>query len=148
MKLESGPRRLELTLGGYQFPGLDRAAEGDWDANWLRVRGSVRDADLAWEFYDPCLTTWEGAEFLAWLRVLSTGGEPNATVLTFTEPNIEFAFIERSGDTVAINSVFSHESAPPGPRYRTHELRLLISASALGRAADDWEQELAAFPCR
>jgi hypothetical protein len=50
---------VELDVTGYQFPDAPGRGERDRDANWLRVRGAMTQADeKSWSFDDPCLTTW------------------------------------------------------------------------------------------
>ena len=116
------PASIELGISGYQYPDLASHGERDWDANWLRIRGAVTQADgKTWAFEDPCLTTWEAEALGTWLADVAAGtvprspfgtGEPDQ-LLMFTEPNIAFSVERRIGDRVLVRAHFSLEALPP-----------------------------------
>lgn len=150
---------MELTVVGYQFANLvSRPGEFDWDANWLRIWGEVRDGSRAWTFLDPCLTTGEAERLASWLRGLGDLGraageasDPDDRWLEFTEPNLAFALRSSSPDAVVLDVRFDLESRPRAiadDEGRGHVVRLTVSQSDVARAADGWERELARFPMR
>ena len=96
MKLLSGDgASVVLWPTGYQFAS-GAAPRGDWDANWLQMRGEVRTATGdSWSFHVPCLTTWDAPHLLVWLRAARQGrvaptnapAEDSGGLLAFTEPS-------------------------------------------------------------
>lgn len=147
---------VELAVAGYQFAGLaSRPGEFDWDANWLMVRGDVRDGSTAWTFFDPCLTTAEADGLASWLRGLGdfavTGGASDFgdRRLEFTEPNLAFAVREASKGVVTLDVRFDLESRPAGSGGgRRHVVRLRIPVPDIAAAAVSWERDVARFPAR
>lgn len=124
---------------GYEF-GSGSAARDAWDANWLLVRGEVRTAGGAtWTFHEPCLTTWDAARVLRWLRATGSGavapititavaeladaagpqtdarGEDFVGLLGFVEPNLGFSVASLDDEDVVLRVHLSLESAPPLP---------------------------------
>jgi len=82
-----GPR-FGLAVVGYQFPGHpvpEHPYEDDWDANWLMVAGRVECEVGCWQFREPCLTTFEVVDLLAWFS------DGLSMPLQFTEPLLKFA---------------------------------------------------------
>ena len=47
---------VRLSILRYQFPHI---TTGEYDANWLIIRGHVSLDDRSWTFSDPSLTTFE-----------------------------------------------------------------------------------------
>ena len=148
---------------GYQF-GRGAAPPGEWDANWLLVRGEVRTSTgESWTFDDPCLTTWDCVELHGWLRAASRGEvAPTDTpteddgLLWFTEPNVAFSIAETSGQTLVLRVHLSLESAPgrpdvdPGPPLDLYEyvVPLRVLRAELRDAADEWQTDIAPYPAR
>ncbi len=131
---------------------MQSADTEDWDSNWLMIRGNVADGDLTWSFVQPCMTTWEARELSEWLRLISSGAAPSADLL-FTEPNIQFRFLEGHEDQARISVGFAAESAPPGTDDEArfgegHPVELALRRATLGAAAHEWDHDLAAFPER
>jgi hypothetical protein len=154
---------LELSVSGYQFPDIVGHGEGDWDANWLRVHGTVTQADgKTWAFDDPCLTTWEAEALGTWLADVAAGIVPPSPfgtdepeqILMFTEPNIAFSVEQRTADRVLVRVHLSLEALPPWLQGKNRFdmfgcfVVLNVSLAELGRAADDWKLELTRFPQR
>jgi hypothetical protein len=152
MRLASGAGGPSLapTLVGYQFDGSHlvmlrpAAAGGDWDRNWLVVRGEAHtDRGQRWAFADPCLLTWEAVWLERWLRDLAAGAD--VPDLDFTEPNLAFRALGRNGG-VEVRVELSHESAPAGEKNVT--LAVLLTRPELAGAAERWAGELARYPRR
>lgn len=151
---------VELRPAGYQFPVT--RTPGDGDANWLTIEGSVRLATGAtWSFRAPCLTTWEGARLLEWLRQVVDG-----TVLpspspsddigseSFTEPTLAFSLAGRGRGRLQLRVHLALEALPPwADRYDADDIArsvlvLDMSEAELATAADEWASDLAVFPGR
>jgi hypothetical protein len=158
VELESVDRSVALHPVGYEFPGADPSGKGwNWDANWLQVRGEVRDGDLAWRFEDACMTTSEARELAAWLRSVASGGigshsRPDGSI-RFIEPNVAFRLEARTSASVTITVSFAHASSPPGADDEIrlgagHMVELTLTPEAVQQAADEWERELTPFPLR
>jgi hypothetical protein len=155
---------VELRPVRYQFPTAS-GVPGDWDANWLQVRGRVRTAaGESWTFDDPCLTTWEARELRDWLRAAADGSLPMIDVasedseilLTFTEPNLGFSLAARNNDSLVVRVHLSLESVagrPGAEKEASYDIYAYSVALRIGRedllaAALAWEAELAPFPQR
>ncbi len=154
---------MALRPTGYQF-GRGSAPPGDWDANWLLVRGEVRTATgESWSFHDPCLTTWDCVELQGWLSAASRGDvaptdEPSEDdgLLWFTEPNLAFSVAEISADELVLRVHLSLESGPmepgsmpnPAPNLYEYALPLKMSRARLLSAADEWQADIAPYPNR
>lgn len=154
---------LELRILRYQFPkSSGDGSGGDWDANWLVLKGEVRDGDRSATFEDPCLTTAEARDLSAWLRAAANGEihaaphEPDKDVRlkVFTEPNIAFNLAVGTNDEVVLRVYLSLEAQPDWARHREqggvfdYYLPIRCSPSALVAAAESWEADLSAFPVR
>lgn len=154
---------MTLRPTGYEF-GRGAAPPGDWDANWLRVRGEVRTAvGESWTFHDPCLTTWDCVELLAWLRAASQGEvAPSDTpseesgLLWFTEPNLAFSLAEMNDESLVVRVHLSAESAPRHTaagaelalEMYEYVVPLRTTAAELAAAADEWDADISRYPKR
>ncbi|WP_203709010.1 WapI family immunity protein, partial [Cellulomonas marina] len=162
VELRSGDgATVRLRPTGYQF-GRGSGQPGDWDANWLMVRGEVRPpTGASWSFLDPCLTTWESAELEAWLHAASRGEVQPSTapreddgLLTFTEPNLAFSVQGITDSDVALRVHFSLESAPrvpdsdSAPELYEHFVALTMTRNDLAAAAESWGADISPFPQR
>lgn len=164
MKLESEDGAIvALVPQGYEF-GAGAAPAGDWDLNWLQVRGEVRTSSgESWSFVDPFLTTWECADILVWLRACSRGEiQPTVSpseddgLLWFTEPNVAFSLAASGSPTMVVRVHLSLECAPldRGPDsdspLELYEYVVPISTTRakLDAAADQWQADIASFPAR
>ena len=148
---------------GYQFgvPPARNAEAGesdaDWDANWLMIRGEIRTADgRAWQFSEPCLTTWEAGHLSAWLQAAASQDPPgHQDEAVFTEPNLSFVLDGRDSERVRIRVRFAHESRPgwlpreaSGSGDREYVLPLDVRRSELVEAVQSWDLERRPFPER
>lgn len=154
---------IELRPVGYQYPTIGGNGGGDWDANWLYIRGDVRLADgRRWHFQDACLTTWEGAELAGWLRS-AAAGEVRAIpfpadeeqLLVFTEPNLGFSLAATAEGTRSVRVHFSFEarpgwSLPPGDDVDLYDFFITVTTTVpeLLRAVEEWDRDRALFPPR
>jgi hypothetical protein len=166
--------RVRLRPVGYQFPNAE-AADGDYDANWLVIGGSVHLADgRAWTFTDPALLTWEARQLGVWLAgaaygqvevvspeqaaVLPDDDESPDGAAIFVEPNLAFSVAgyagfeleDAGGDvlegTVSLRVHMAYESAPEWAEDIIVELT--CPRELVLRAAQDWDKLLVAFPRR
>ncbi len=162
MKLESVDGAVvELRPVAYQFPEAvaDASPLNDWDANWLRIEGSVRLADgRSWPFVDPSLVVDEVRELGVWLArvrgddvapVEPTGDEDR--LLRFTEPNLAFSLAARDERDVTLRVHLSLECRPAwsasSPLYE-YAVELRLPREALHHAISQWDADLAPFPTR
>jgi hypothetical protein len=149
---------------GYQF-GRGSMPPGNWDANWLRVRGEVRTAiGRTWSFHDPCLTTWDAVELLTWLRAAAQGkvpptdspAEDSDGLLGFTEPNLGFSVASVDDSHIVLRVHFSLESTPGWPDTESeanydvyaYSVRLSMTRRELLAAVDCWQADIADYPTR
>ncbi len=154
---------VELLISGYQFPDHEATNQRDWDANWLNVSGTVRQADgKIWSFEDPSLTIWEAQELGTWLRdiaagtmTLQVGANGPGQELLFTEPNLEFSLESRVDDRVRLLVRFHLEALPPwvrgerwSPGVSEHSVLVEVSTAELANAAETWMRELQEYPER
>ncbi len=107
---------LELKILGYQFPDT---TDDRWDANWLTVEGSVKHPRGGWTFSDACLTTFELEQLARWFDGVSQS-EPDPDLGYFTEPCIEFRYVNLPEPTVEIR--LAYECAPPCLQSRDERL--------------------------
>lgn len=157
--------RDELCLPCHERIDPDRREEAPpadrglfWDANWLFVRGMVHPADRpGWGFRDPCLTTGEARELLAWLHGVLAGDVASAMLdegerLEFTEPVLAFGLVSREAEAVLIRVVLSHEGlgaqAAGLEAMGRYELVLAVPEGELELAAAEWARQVAAHPVR
>ncbi len=115
---------VALTPLRYEFPGRHPQGVGDYDANWLVVRGEVSSpSDPAWTFKSACLTTWECQTLASWLDAVGEGaldavefaGTPDFDelgLLAFTEPTVAFSVAAREERTAAVRVHLSLEALP------------------------------------
>ena len=143
----------ELRLLGYERPAPPQGRE-DWDANWLYLAGRFTLPDgRSWSFRDACLTTWEARELGAWFRRVVSGVEPaagDARVRGFTEPSLAVSLARRTDGVVTVRVHLAVEARPPwlDEDVDEHVLELSMGLAELARAADAWDEEIAAFPER
>jgi hypothetical protein len=98
---------FQLVIVRYQHPDV---GEDRWDSNWLIVNGTVAAGPETWGFIEPCVTTFELADFADWLDELAQeGSEPSS--FEFAEPNLKFSY--SPWPRRALQLTLAHESAPP-----------------------------------
>ena len=154
---------IELRPLGYEYPSIGGNGPGDWDANWLYIRGDVRLADgRRWHFQDACLTTWEAAELAGWLRSAAAGevrASPFPTdeeqLLVFTEPHLGFSLAAAAEGSRSVRVHFSLEARPrwappPGDDVDLYDLFVTVTTTVpeLLRAVEEWDRDRARFPPR
>ena len=135
---------IEIRVEGYEFPDVTPQGADDYDANWLRIHGRVVNGSDAWEFRDPCLTTWEAHALISWFREASEGN--GAAAIDFIEPGLSFQVIDADARSRALTLVLTRETAQPG--NISSEISLLLPAASLARAADELASELKDYPVR
>lgn len=161
MQLESvDGTRFEFTPIAYQFPALRRRDARAWefDANWLVVRGKLDLPDgRSHAFEDPCLLVGEALGLSAWLDVVAIsafrGDLEDGYDYAPMEPCLYFRYEGTSGRLVAIRLYLSAEAESPfvvaGRSGNQQNYTLMkLAPEALQAAADEWRQELSAFPPR
>lgn len=154
---------VRLVPLGYQFPArAAKVTERDWDANWLRVRGTVTPDDRrGWSFTDACLTTFEARELADWLRGVTVGEVQPCPfeagnmegLLSFTEPCLALSLASLSAEDAVIRVHLSLEALPGRlsamrPELYEHYVEVRMSPPALAVAVEDWCRELSAYPVR
>ena len=137
-------------------------AEVPGHGNWLVIDGQASYRRGSWAFTEPCLTAAEARLLSPWLRRVAAGDEPVTAVgddglvwpsLMFTEPNMSYGVASYERDCAAVRLHFSLDSAPPWePEHETLTaqfwVELRASPEMLLRAADQWDNDIAAFPER
>ena len=143
MLLRGRRASLRLSILRYQFPQI---TTGEYDANWLIIRGHASLDDRSWTFSDASLTTFEVRQLADWLDSLARGDEVEPQC-DFIEPNLQF---ERNSDKT-IRVSFALESAPPWAKpddsWNEHGFEVLIDKH-LKTAAEQLRAQLRAFPER
>jgi hypothetical protein len=159
---------VALAVDGYEFPHRDKGpADAWWDRNWLQVRGHVRVAGHSWAFLAPCLLTSEARTLADWLddvarhRVpavpegrLARAWSEHEGALVFLEPALGFSLQETDGAAFVVRVHLAHEAADPllPDDDRLAEpppfVRVRLTPQQLIAAADDWRDELRAWPVR
>jgi hypothetical protein len=115
----------------------------DWDANWLMIAGRVDCDKGSWTFRDPCLTTFELAQLLAWLASLPHPTEP---ILSFTEPLLAFVWDPPRERSLAVRL---RGEALPAQRDRWStvvELSFAPDPQSLGAFVDELRRQVERFP--
>jgi hypothetical protein len=155
MRLDGrGGRALELSIDGYQFPGMTpEPGDFDFDANWLVVKGRVNNGAREWTFRHPCLLTDEAHALAAWLEAVANDWR-DLDGTDFTEPNLEFRRMSAPGDAPVVRVTLRLEARPPGAGdvseddWDKHFIDLELSRQALMSAASDLRDQLKRYPQR
>jgi len=137
---------FDLMIEGYQFPEI---TTDDWDSNWLMVCGQVKHPQGAWNFCDPCLTTFELEQLAEWFDGVAKGNVDSDNGY-FTEPNLHFEYVTMP--ISAIQVTFAHESAPPWlgreERFDGAIIRFPLTLNDSGAASRSLRAILSKFPAR
>jgi hypothetical protein len=141
--------QVELDIAGYQFPDI---ADEQWDSNWLNITTTATVDHRSWTSRDPSLLTMEVEELARWLEAVADGKEVDRE-LEFMEPNLAFQLDGISGAEIHLRVWFECESRPvwkPNPVADARDLAatLSVTATELGRAAEDLRGQLERFPTR
>ena len=149
---------VELEPLKWQFP----ADAGEWDDQWLVIRGRVDLGNRNWSFTDPCLLMADARAVARWLQAASDGrirasqrdcgGEPEPD-LVFLEPALGFSVAEYQEAGLVVCIHLAAEAAPPWLRARDPHVahlavELAVDASQLAAAASEWTGQLNALPAR
>lgn len=143
---------VDLRVTGYQFPDAEDARKR---YSWHMVEGVAVSATGMWEFRYPALTCDESTQISMWLcaaadRASCDDTADRPTPLTFTEPNLTFGLVSRRGDIVTLEIGFDLEFSPPWRRRtRAGDAFVLVcepTRDQVRRAAEEWDQEIAAYP--
>lgn len=139
---------LHMRATGYQFPQLEKE---EYDSNWLQIQVTVKHPRGAWAKTDPSLLTFELKSLGDWLHQVSTGNYSKRD-LYFTEPNLEFHIVPKTGPPERLSVVLSHENAPPfvqkADRYEGFPLEFPLSGIDLEAASRAVLIQVQAFPQR
>jgi hypothetical protein len=141
--------RLELLIGGYQFPA---GADNKWDSNWLNITIDVLNERGSWTNTDPSLLTSDVEDLADWLESVAED-RAESSEITFLEPNISFGLCSRSGDNLTLRVWFELESRPtwaPSDVAGDRDLwvDLDVGSDDVRRAAHDLRDQLHGFPPR
>lgn len=132
---------FQLSIERYQFPEI---TYGDWDCNWLIIKGQVRLGGEEWTFHDPCLTTFEAERLADWLEAVASGA-PDDRYCDFVEPNLQFDLVEESSLRIS----FALESVPTWAKLADRTLGFNVCIGpALVEAAKALRAQLKDFPVR
>lgn len=147
MHMDGPDGSLELSLLGYQYPGL---VTEPFDSNWLHVRVAVRHPRGDWVATDPCLLTYEAVALADWLEAAAAGREGDAE-LDFLEPCLRFELRGPGVGGRALRVHFEHELRPPWARVDVEAdayLDLSAAPEVLAVAADALRAQVARYPQR
>jgi hypothetical protein len=137
---------FQLVIVRYQHPDVH---EDRWDSNWLIVHGTVATASEQWGFTEPCVTTFELADFADWLDELAQDGSQPSS-FDFAEPNLKFAYTP--WPRRAVQLTLAHESAPPSlsevERRTGATVEFPMSSSQAAALASEIRQALLDYPIR
>lgn len=139
--------RFTLSIENYQFPEI----LGDYDGNWLMMRGHVVSPMGTWEFRDACLLTWEYAKLSSWFRTLDVSGAP--TTCRFMELNLEFQYRTSADGQAMIVVLFDLHCSPPwqiehASTLPAYECEYPISLNDCRALADAIDAQLEKYPPR
>jgi len=140
-----GGDRFALDLVGYQFPN---SYDNEWDANWLQIAIQAAVGGRAWRRVDPSLLTTDVSYLADWLDAVAAGPAEHR-VIDFTEPNLAFESLVRTGNEVTVRIRFEQESRPDwAPPDDDFHADLALSPEQLITAAADLRAQLRRFPPR
>jgi hypothetical protein len=153
--IDDGGHGVDIRVTGYQFPD---AVDPRKRHSWHMVEGTVTCADGSWAFRFPALTCDESPRVSSWLRdVLRTdvaadggGAPPSQPVLKFAEPNLSSAVTRHHVAWVDLVVGLDLEFSPPWRSRREAEDPFLVrcrpTRRQLADAADEWDEEIRAYP--
>jgi hypothetical protein len=146
---------IDIRVTGYQFPD---AVDPRKLHSWHMVEGTASCDDGSWAFRFPALTCDESPRLSRWLRdvlradVVADGGvaPPRRPVLKFAEPNLSLAVTRHHVGWVDLVVGLDLEFSPPWRRQREAGDPFLVRCRPTHRqimqAADEWDEEIAAYP--
>lgn len=159
MHLESVDRLAELRVNivGYEFPD-DLSDERT--ANWLEVDVQVRTPHGSGTSRTPCMLTWNVPEFADWLDAFGTRDTPPLFLpyFVFPEPNLQLEVRAQELQHVGLHIYFilvrpgqwemDDMFAQEADRHYIGAMDILVSRTALRRAATSLRADLQSFPQR
>jgi hypothetical protein len=158
--IDSAGYGVDIRVAGYQFP---QAEDPRQRCSWHMVEGTAICSEGSWRFRYPALTCDESPAVATWLRRFAEDAVPTESgagpalgraALTFTEPNLSLAVVERRPEArpeaAVLQIGLDLEFSPPWRRSRIAGDSLLLlcrqTHQQLRAAADEWEQEIAPYP--
>jgi len=139
-------QQIDIKILGYQYPDN---ADNEWDANWLRIYINVKSNAGQWQTVDPSLTSWEFKELAEWFADLAQDKEADQNEITFTEPNLSFYNISKTGDRKIIKIRFDFESRPQSTTDdKDYFIDFNFSKEDLATISVDLKKEYDKFPIR
>jgi hypothetical protein len=146
--------RMEMSVAGYEFPGVPE--EKINDANWLLLRIGLHMVYGAWSWQveDAGALTWELADCVVWLEKLSGGEAVESERSGYSEPDISFETIrDDEGSVVGLTMFLMDEFQPPTKVLVPREnnivaLRFHTPPEVLREFAAQLSKELSHFPQR
>lgn len=143
VRFHSENASVELTVHSYQFP----ESQSVYDSNWLIIHGYVEHPDGNWDFYDPCLLTYEAQSLANWLEDVAQDCEKYSSI-SFLEPNLSFSVLH-GPHSLVLSITFNLESRPQRMKPdETLTIDISIEPTALRREACRWRDQLSNFPQR
>jgi hypothetical protein len=145
-------RAVEIRVVGYQFPDATDLAR---KYSWHMVQGLATVEDASWHFRWQALTCDESLRVGPWLRALAaatTEADMHIGVparLEFTEPNLAFAGLDLRPNQLVLRvelDVEFHRDRAHWKAGQPYLLDLDVSGAQLIDAAQQWDEEIAAYP--
>jgi hypothetical protein len=133
---------LELRIAGYQFPN---AEDESLRTSWLMIAGTAYSPEGTWSFRWQALTPPDARYLGTWLRTAEPGD-----ALSFTEPNLSFAVLERTPPHTVLRMGLDLEFSPPWRKHigagDPYLIQIRLPTTDLLTAAEAWSSESAHFP--
>jgi hypothetical protein len=135
---------IDLRIAAYQFPGCDN---DDDDSDWLMIEGKITHPIGAWEFCEPCLTTWEVRALARWLTEVAKGEDATRSLI-FSEPNLLF-LLNRASSPSVVHIDVDFSELPDWP-FQRGPLRIDVPVDPKHfiEAAESLDRQLLDYPGR
>src|SRR5712692_4067944 len=105
-------RFLDLEIVRYQFdPVGNRAADNDFDANWLMIQMTADDGHRRWSVTDPAFRTTELHVLIRWLRAWADRVPYTESDFEGEEPNLRLE-AHAADEAILIRAFFRMEFDP------------------------------------
>ena len=149
---------VRLTPTRYEFPD-PRSGDADWDADWIVIDAAVVTTTGSWTFQGADLLAGECPAIAHWLdeasrSIVQPTDPDDDPSLTFLEPALAFSVASYDGQIATVRVHLSHGAAPPWQDIDdklstwTFFVELSVPKVDLAAAAQQWTNEIAAFPPR
>ncbi|MFG0329692.1 MAG: hypothetical protein ACF8PN_07320 [Phycisphaerales bacterium] len=134
---------FELALIDDEFPDLAEDAEADHSAV---VSFRVAMPEESWEETAPVINLFEIQSLLDWLDAIAEG-RPHEREVELLEPNLSFAVLDESEETVAIRIGFHLENRPEwavidAPTDEAGAVRLVLTRELVRDAVESLRADL------